>query len=232
MTTKHTLVIAHRGWPTRYPDNTLAGFLAASAVADMVELDVRRSGDGKLVLSHDTVLAGRLVPATPWPGLAGLDLGGGHPPALLDEVLAAIPDTPAQLEVKNLPWEAGFEPDHRLALETAARARPLDILTSFNRTTLEVVRNHFEDVPTGLVIGFPSALDESVKHCLDAGHSALVPAVGLIDDSVREIVESGVAVYPWTVNEAGVARELVEAGVSGIITDDPGHIAEVIRGET
>ena len=225
-------MIAHRGWPTRYPDNTLAGFLAAAAVADMIELDVRRSADGKLVLAHDLTLGGLGVATTPWAELAEIDLGGGHHPALLDEVLAAVPETPAQLEVKNMPYEPDFEPDHRLALEAADRARPHDIVTSFNRATVEAVRRDFDDVATGLAVGYPDSLDEAVDYCMGFGHTCLAPAAGLVSGSVEGVVRSGVAVYPWTVNDVDVAMELVEAGVSGIITDDPGRIARVIRGDT
>jgi len=69
-------VIGHRGWPTRYPDNVIEGIAAALEVADMVEVDVRVSGDHHLVLSHDAALGGLPVVETPWAILAGVDLGG------------------------------------------------------------------------------------------------------------------------------------------------------------
>lgn len=220
-------LVGHRGWPARFPDNTLGGFLAAAAIADMVELDVRRSADGKLVLSHDPVLGGLSVAETPWSELAKLDLGDGHHPALLDEVLAALGNTPVQLEVKNWPWEPGFEQDHRVALETAERARPNDVVTGFNRDSLAAVRRVFPEVPTGLAVPASVALDEAVKHCLDGGHTVLAPAHSLITQALNVDLE----VYPWTVNDPGRARELVELGVTGIITDDPGLISTSLRGE-
>lgn len=219
-------IVGHRGWPTRYPDNTLAGFIAVSAVASAVELDVRRSSDGKLVLSHDPVLGGHLVHRTPWSILAELDLGGGHHPALLDEVLAAIPETPAQLEIKNGPAEPGFEPDHRLALEAAERTRTGDTVTSFNRDTLKRVRREYPDVRTGLAIELPSLVDEAVSHCREVGHAALVPWAPLVTGPVPE----DLAFYPWTVNDPHLGAELVELGVSGIITDDAAAMAAAIRG--
>lgn len=220
-------LVGHRGWPTRYPENTLDGFMAAADVADAVELDVRRSSDGKLVLSHDPDLGGLPVAVTTWSKLVELDLGGGHHPALLDEVLAALPGTPAQLEVKNLPMEPGFEPDHRIALETAERARPGDIVTGFNPDSLAAVRRVLPDVATGLCVPAAVDLDEAVKHCLGAGHGALIPEHTLV---TREInVE--LALYPWTVNHPVRAVELVEYGVAGIITDDPGSMADTFRSE-
>lgn len=218
-------VIGHRGWPTRYPDNTLRGFLAAAEVADGVELDVRRSGDGKLVLSHDPWMAGLPVGQTSWSQLCELDLGDGHHPALLDEVLAALPETPVQLEVKNWPSDPGFEPDHRLALETAERARPGDVVTGFNAETLEAVRRVFPDVATGLCVPGAIDLDRAIRLCLDAGHSVLVPEFLL----VSEPLDVELAVYPWTVNDPVVAEDLVERGVTGIITDDPGAMSTILR---
>ncbi|MFZ0013751.1 MAG: glycerophosphodiester phosphodiesterase [Acidimicrobiia bacterium] len=219
-----TAVIGHRGWPSRYPDNTLSGLIAAATVADAVEVDVRRSADGKLVLSHDADLAGHVVAHTPWSKLCLLDLGGLHHPALLDEALAALPDTPVQLEVKNLPIDPGFEPDHRLALETAERARPGDIITGFNPEMLVVVRRVFPDVATGLAIPAGVALDEAFKHCLDVGHRALVPDHSLLTEEINQPIE----VFPWTVDDPGRARELVELGVTGIITNDPGLIIDTL----
>jgi len=223
----HVRIVGHRGWPARYPDNTLSGLIAASDVAEAVEIDVRRSLDGKLVLSHDPDLQGHVVSSTVWSVLSELDLGDMHHPALLDEALAALPDTPVQLEIKNLPFEPGFEPDHRLALEAAERTRPGDIVTGFNPETLKAVRRVYPDVVTGLAVSSGAVLDDVVKHCLDAGHRALVPEHSLL----AEPIDADLAVYPWTVDSPDRARELVELGVEGIITDDPGLIRETLRGE-
>jgi glycerophosphoryl diester phosphodiesterase len=220
-------VVGHRGWPTIFPDNTLSGLMAAATVADALEVDVRRSADGKLVLSHDPVLGGLPVWETPWSILAELDLGDGHHPALLDEVLAAVPETPVQLEVKNWPTDPAYEPDHRIALETAERARPGDIVTGFNPDSLAAVRRVFADIPSGLAVSALADLEESVKHCLDAGHIALIPAHSLINDQLNVDLQ----VFPWTVNDPVRARELVEIGVTGIITDDPALMATSLRSE-
>lgn len=221
-------VIGHRGWPARFPENTLSGFLAAARVADGVELDIRRSSDGKLVLAHDPFVGDLPVWSTRWSQLAELDVGDGHHPALLDEVLAALPSTPVQLEVKNWPTDPGFEPDHRIALEVAERARPDDLVTGFNADSLAAVRRVFPDVPTGLAVTAFVSLDEAVKDCLDGGHAALIPALSLITQELNV----DLAVFPWTVNEPAKARKLVEFGVAGIITDDPALISTSLRSDS
>ncbi|MFN8007102.1 MAG: glycerophosphodiester phosphodiesterase [Terriglobia bacterium] len=48
------LVVGHRGAPAYALENTLASFQQAVAMgADMLELDVRESRDGKFLVIHD-----------------------------------------------------------------------------------------------------------------------------------------------------------------------------------
>ena len=50
-------IIGHRGYPYKYPENTLAAFQAAVAAGvAMIELDVMLSRDRKLVVIHDDTL--------------------------------------------------------------------------------------------------------------------------------------------------------------------------------
>ena len=145
-------VIGHRGWPTRYPDNVLEGIAAALEVADMVEVDVRVSGDGHLVLSHDPVLGGlrwqrRL--GRSWPKSTWAE--ASTRPASTNSS-SAFRLSPFNLEVKNSPGEPGFDPDHGSALRTAALARPGDLLSCFFWPTMDAVRLEFPDVATGLLV--------------------------------------------------------------------------------
>lgn len=225
-----TLIVGHRGWPTRFPDNTLSGFSAAAAVADAVELDVRRSADGKLVISHDPTLGGIEVASHDWVTLGEVDLGDGHRPVLLDEAIAALPGTPIQFEVKNLPHQPGFEPDSRVALDAAARARPGDIVTSFHWPTLAAVRRDFPDVATGALLDRHGDVRQAVDHCLDVGHGTVVPEQTMLDeDSMSAITDAGLESYTWTVDDPERAIELAGLGVSGIITNDPGLMVETLR---
>ena len=46
-------VAAHRGWRTKYPENTMEAFQAALELGvDQIETDVRITKDGELVLIH------------------------------------------------------------------------------------------------------------------------------------------------------------------------------------
>ena len=100
------LVIAHRGASAAFGDNTLAAFQGAVAQrADGVELDVRRTADGGLALSHDDRLAdGRLVMEL---DLAALPAEIIDLPTALD---ACAPLALVNTEIKNWPDDADFDP--------------------------------------------------------------------------------------------------------------------------
>ena len=51
---KNIFVAAHRGWRSRYPENTMEAFRAAVELeVDQIETDIRITKDGELVLIHD-----------------------------------------------------------------------------------------------------------------------------------------------------------------------------------
>jgi len=55
--TRHVVAIAHRGEHLHHPENTMPAFEEAVRLgADYIEVDVRTTADGKLVLSHDATV--------------------------------------------------------------------------------------------------------------------------------------------------------------------------------
>lgn len=225
-------VAGHRGWRTRFPDNTLAGLVAAGAEVGAVEVDVRRTGDGRLILSHDPVVGGMRVAETAWDELRSLDLGDGHRPCTLAEALAALPGVAVDLEVKNLPHEPGYEPDHRVAVETAGMARPGDVVTGFNWAAMDAVRREVPSVPTGLLVGREEDFDGAVRWAAGAGHGSVAPERRILlgrPERVEACRAEGLAVVAWTVDDPAEARWLAEAGVDAIITDDPGAIRRALE---
>jgi glycerophosphoryl diester phosphodiesterase len=225
-------VIGHRGWPTRYPDNVLDGIAAALEVADMVEVDIRVSGDQRLILSHDPAIGGLSVAETPWSVLEGVDVGGGFHPANLDQLLQRFPSSAFNLEVKNSPGDPGFDPEHGGALRTAALARPGDLLSCFFWPTMDAVRVGFPGVATGLLVDSDWDVAAAVDHALAKGHVAIIPhwELALRSGPACQIAaEAGLTVAVWTLNDPSRVGELESIGVTAIITDDPGELRRAAR---
>ena len=102
-----TLVIAHRGASGHRPENTLPAYeLAVEQGADMIEIDLHRTRDGAIVVTHDEELAGiggrgEIAQAT-LAEVRALDAGGGEPVPTLDEVLDGFATRiPFNLELKR-----------------------------------------------------------------------------------------------------------------------------------
>ena len=92
--TRPVVAIAHRGEHLRNPENTLPAYREAIHLrADYIEVDVRTSADGKLIVSHDkdvkrcTNGQGEVSNMTV-AELRALDAGGGAKLPLFEEVLA------------------------------------------------------------------------------------------------------------------------------------------------
>ncbi len=88
-----SLLVAHRGDPSRYPENSLPGFRSAlESGARFVETDIQFTADRIAVLSHDvslTRVSGQnlLIPETPYSRLQSASI---HEPARFGERYAGL----------------------------------------------------------------------------------------------------------------------------------------------
>ena len=101
--TPQVTVVAHRGLAAGVPENTLAAFRrSVERAVPVIELDVRETADGQLVILHDETLdrttscSGSLA-ATDHAQLKACDAGGGERVPSLADALNFIRDKPARL---------------------------------------------------------------------------------------------------------------------------------------
>lgn len=230
-----SLIVGHRGLRLEYPDNSREGILAALAVCDMVEFDVRRTRDGVAVLSHDPYLGGRTIVDTDWPVLAGSDLGGGRRPARLEDVLQAAAGARFNFEIKNSPQDPDFDDTFAFAREVARRASEQDVVTSFHWPTVDSLRPVYPNLATGLLVDPAGSLETAIDWAGKSGHRVLAPHWSLLGGrpaaTVSELVKAGLQVFVWTVNDEEMARQVVAGGATAIITDDPVRIRSAVYGE-
>ena len=152
-------IIAHRGASRSAPENTLPAFrLAWKQGADVAELDVRLSRDGRLVVSHDATARrtgglNRKVCGLTLAELRALDFGrwkgakwAGTRIPTLDEVVRTVPAGKRLLiEIK---CGAEIVPELRKILAEPGMRRRF-ILQSFSLQTMEVVKRKFPGVEAG-----------------------------------------------------------------------------------
>jgi len=230
------LIYGHRGASAHVRANTVEAYaLAIELGADGVELDVRPSRDGVIIIHHDD------RPSAGAPPFIDLDFDEIRATTpwvpTLDEAWDAIgPTALLNIEIKNDEREADYDLTHQMAVavadwlaahETGNRV----LVSSFNRDSLAVLKDLAPDVPTGQLAA-ALGLSVVIEEARSDGHvSVNLPLVQTLPDAERIVEVAGdLAVLVWTVNDPDHAITLAEAGVSGIFTDDPGLMVETFSG--
>ncbi len=222
-------IIAHRGASLREKENTLDAFRLAFALgADAVELDVRSTADGVLVVHHDDTIPGCEQPIV---AMTRAEVNETAPwvPELGDALEAATGWV--DVEVKNDPRDADWDPDHGAVVAVAQQFGDADILvTSFNPGTVELARTR--GLRTGLLIGRGIDPAKAAAPAAGAGHDFLLPHHATMQgDHGEHIVaaarEAGIEIAVWTVDEPAEMKRLAGIGVGAIATNVPdvAHLA-------
>jgi glycerophosphoryl diester phosphodiesterase len=221
------------------PENTLTAFRAAlDDGANALELDIHRTADGHFVVAHDSDgnrLSGRAE------RIADTDLDtlrrwnvGGEPVPTLDELLEAFPDTPLSIDLK--PDDPAAVPALlELLVEHGSEDRVT--LASFHDRLVWRFRRLGWRGRTALTRGEVAALrlaPLSVARRVIRGHAAQIPVrsgVVRLDRStlIDRCRRLGIRADYWVVNDPDAARQLLDAGATGIMTDDPARLVPVFR---
>lgn len=246
------MLVAHRGGARLAPENTLEAFEQGVVAwgADMLEMDVRLTRDGHVVVIHDANVdrttngSGPVVEHT-LEDIRGLDAGyrfqdlsGGHSyrgrgvrVPTLDEVLGAFPTVWINVEVKEARVAAPTVEviDHHLAHDRVLIAADLEAWRSGARgyagpwgaSRRQILRFLISHrLPAGGP--YTPAADVFQVPELHEGHRIVTRRF------VREAHRRNIPVQIWTVDDPEDMRRLLSWGVDGIQTDRPDLLAEVL----
>jgi len=235
---KKIVVIAHRGAHREAPENTLASLEKAIEIGcDYVELDVRRTKDGALVIMHDS-------------SVNRMTNGTGK---IADLTLAEI----RKLEVKSrqkAKWAGQKVPTFDEMLDHAKgrmkiyvdhkQAPPADVLAAINRHgmlhdvvvygSVKTLREYKKLAPDIWIMpDHPDSIAQIEALCRDLKPETLDGnIVEWTGPQVEAAHRSGAQVWVDNRsefdNEAGIKRA-VELGVDAIQTDDPATVLKLLK---
>ena len=238
------LVIAHRGGAALRPENTLAAFVHAVELgADILEMDLRATADGAIVVLHDSTVdrttdgKGR-VDGLSLEELSSLDAGyrwsrdGGRSfpfrgqnirVPTLEEVFKRLPNARMNIELKQSGWVFA---EAVCALVGRSGMAQKVLAASVDDGTLKAFREACPEVATSM------SAREARFFLVTAGvYTPAAPALQIPDRLGDHVLATpsviaaahgrNVVLHVWTVNDAERMRELVRLGVDGIITDRP-----------
>lgn len=232
---KRPLALGHRGASAHAGDNTIEAFeLAVAHGADGVELDVRFTADDIVVLNHDVDI-GEMGPLIHHEFAT---VRTHHPEIpTLDEALAVLADLIVNVEIKNSPMDADYDPTHRMANVVARWIARHDIhdrvvVTSFNPETVAAVRNADATIVTGQLCDIGFNIVRGAAAVAAAGHSWIAPWVAdIVADPLATIGaahEAGLSIVTWTADDPDDIATVTAAGIDAIISNDPGATLRVI----
>lgn len=239
-------MIAHRGDSLHAPEQTLAAYrLAVELGADMIEADVRRTRDDRLVMLHDATLDRTTSGSGPVTGidfadLRALDAGAwfgttfaGQLVPTLDELfdLAERSDVALCLEVKSDGEQAASELAVAVAEEIRRRGRlERDVLSSFDQGALAAAGRAYPGLslaPDRLPERGPSTAETLISQARAIGATIIQHHHADLDATiVAGCHAADLAVWPWPTTEAGDIERSHRMGVDGLMGDD---VAAIVR---
>jgi glycerophosphoryl diester phosphodiesterase len=222
---------AHRGASGQAPENTRAALARAVVLgADMAEIDVRLTADGRLAVIHDATLERTtdgtgLVAARTMAELAELDAGAWFGPEWAGERVPELGDV--------LLWAGGhlrlnieLKPDDRPEAMLEELLRQLArhdfahrcVVTSFDADLIDALKTRAPTQAVGYILGAggPPARAFSAKVEVLSAERSLVDAA-----FCASAAAAGKSVHVWTVDDPAQMRHFQLLGVEAVITNHP-----------
>jgi glycerophosphoryl diester phosphodiesterase len=219
--------IGHKGADHVAPGNTLASFQAAlEHGVDMIEFDVLRLRDGRLVLAHDYEDAARRQPLTLEQGLDHF-AGEAYADVELDVDLK-LPGYERQVAEGLLGRDLGerslVSTTYLESLERLGKLAPgLRRGWSVPRVRRDYTRTMLAVPAYGLLRWFRARLPSRAAKLIGQGGAEALMAHRLLVTPrlVASVRAAGGQLYVWTVDDAERIAALEALGVDGVITNDP-----------
>jgi glycerophosphoryl diester phosphodiesterase len=228
-------IIAHRGFSTRAPENTLAAIdLGIEAGADAVEFDLHTAADGSPVVFHDAMLSRttngvgpvrrrtlgqiQMLDAGSW---FSADFAGERVPSFA-EALERIGDRVGRVYAEVKGFRELEDVDRMVRIAADAGAADRVVFIAMNWTLLDRMRSQDPTLRVGYIVDDPETLEVALGRAEGDAHALLdFRADLLMEPGVAERVrERGIPMAAWTINEPEQASMLLEAGVPRITTNE------------
>jgi glycerophosphoryl diester phosphodiesterase len=227
-------VIAHRGLSHDYPENTLLAFQKAIELGvDMFELDVRKSKDEKLVISHDEDFSrsahkpGKIKDFT-FEEMQQFDLGMNQTVPLLSDVLKLIQNKEILLNIELKEYETEEE---IVNMVKKYEVESQILFSSFKFPTLLEIRDLLPNATICTVTGH-GLKEKNLQVYIDQAKMVQAKYMNInFSLLTRNIIDSihaaDLEVMAWNVDSATDMIYLIESGVDGIFSNEATRLKQI-----
>ena len=234
------LIIAHRGFRAKFPENTCIAFEAAvQAGAQMLEMDVTLTLDKELVIIHDTTVdrttnGTGLVNSFSLRELKQLDAGSWFDSRFADERIPTLSEVLdnivtdkilLNLEIKpaNLSTQSVIGEIEQM-LVTVIEERhllPKVLITSFDAGALTRIKQLDHRIPIGLNSKFTEG-EHTIARCKALDVFSYHPNFAYLEvASIEMLHKSDIYVMPYNIENSMEIQQLQDWGVDGLCVEDP-----------
>lgn len=215
-------IVAHRGSGSRFPENTVSAIREAIKLGvDFVEIDVRRTRDGKLALWHDDTmekLTGnkeKCLEDENYDAVSKIDVGLGEHIPLLERALDAVKDRVGLVvDIKR----AGYEEEIYREISERGMVEQT-IFTGENESLIRL-----KEMDSRVIIAYTLYVADprSIFYAKKIGAMFVnfkFPTV--TPEIINRAHENGLGVIVWVVNTPRDLIRYASMNVDVITTDDP-----------
>jgi glycerophosphoryl diester phosphodiesterase len=234
-----TLVIAHRGFSGKYPENTLLAIKKAAALGiDGVEMDVRATSDRKIVLFHDRSLkrmtgSDAKLSEVSYQELQRLWVRGIEKVPLLSQALKLLKKT----KMKHIILDAKAEGLEREIIDEIVKKRMTHRVVISTRLSSSIMKlrdlnkhirlAYIMDNRPGSVRTWKKLNKKVGLYSINHFHKRAL----LTRRFVKKVKHNGLKDMTWFMQgywKEEWMKDLVNMGVDGIITDYPDRLSALL----
>jgi len=241
-------VTAHRGNSVAFPENTLEAFQGGiDAHADWVELDIHKTKDGQIVVSHDknTKRASGIdldIASSTYKELLKVDVATEFrkknnlsleqcPPKQIPLLRDAI-----KLILKEKKARLSIQPKMDCVAEAIAIVKELhaESMVGFNDANLVLmskVKLLAPKIPVFWDRPATADIDADIKTAKEKGFESMVMHYSTItSEKINKIKAAGIHTGAWTVDDPTIMQDLLKLGIERIYTNNPKLLIELKKG--
>ncbi len=243
------MIQAHRGASGYAPENTLPAFRRAVELnADGIETDIYLTADGLLAVCHDpdisrTSNGSGIISEMTMEMLRRFDFGSWYSPEFAGTGIPTLPEVleivrhmdVINIEIKDMGQAGSTARRDAFALllrqlkEAGCVERTL--ISSFQHPLLKELKEAIPALRTGLLYGDPFTPEETVAMVRSFDADAIHPYIGCLTESAAEACRKRhIDINAWTINDPENVRRALSLGVTGIITNLPDMVRQVMEG--
>jgi glycerophosphoryl diester phosphodiesterase len=251
--------IAHRGASGYAPEHTMSAYeLGLSLQGDFLEIDLQMTKDRQLIAMHDdtldrttngsgfvkdfTLMQIKKLEAGSWfneayPEKAKPEFIGLQVPTLREVIEQFGTDTRYYIETKSPELYPGIElelmeilSEYQLIGENAQSGKV--IIQSFSSDSLKRIHQMDENIPLIQLLSYyaPAVItDKELAKLKKYAVGISMHFTAISPGYVKKVRDAGLLINPYTVNESEDMKMLLDWGVSGMFTNYPDRLNDVIK---